>query len=241
LKSESVSGFITESRPASFRNADRDEIGIVTGIPRNPHQLPRLEAIPRTLLATIWKSISPLLPSGYSGGTGASRCAAALPRTPAGSGAFFREQHYRACFTSRPPSPIVVGLEALQATNSPLRQCPTPPQVPQVGNHAQPQPHLVRLEGHSAASSRLSRTDSRGGIFQKVHCSIDLAGVIRTREPRSNISTPVMIVRGRRTKPHRHIVKQRLSVDWLRDQFRSQQRADFRGERKWSAGPFCLR
>jgi hypothetical protein len=36
LKSESVTSFIPESRPASFRNADRDRPGIVTALPRNP-------------------------------------------------------------------------------------------------------------------------------------------------------------------------------------------------------------
>jgi hypothetical protein len=36
LKSESVTSFIPESRPASFRNADRDHPGTVTALPRNP-------------------------------------------------------------------------------------------------------------------------------------------------------------------------------------------------------------
>jgi len=37
LKSESVPGFIPESCPASFRNADRDDFGNVPALPRNPH------------------------------------------------------------------------------------------------------------------------------------------------------------------------------------------------------------
>ncbi|MGD0460819.1 MAG: hypothetical protein ABSC21_24140, partial [Terriglobia bacterium] len=37
LKSESAPGFIPESCPASFRNADRNDLGIVTALPRNPH------------------------------------------------------------------------------------------------------------------------------------------------------------------------------------------------------------
>jgi len=36
LKSESVPGFIPESCPASFRNADRDDFGNVPALPRNP-------------------------------------------------------------------------------------------------------------------------------------------------------------------------------------------------------------
>jgi hypothetical protein len=38
LKSESVPGFIPESCPASFRNADRDDFGNVPALPRNPQK-----------------------------------------------------------------------------------------------------------------------------------------------------------------------------------------------------------
>jgi len=38
LKSESAPGFIPESCPSSFRNAARDDFGIVPTLPRNPHQ-----------------------------------------------------------------------------------------------------------------------------------------------------------------------------------------------------------
>src|SRR5208282_3018208 len=37
LRSESVTGFIPESCPASFRNGARNDFGIVPGLPRNPH------------------------------------------------------------------------------------------------------------------------------------------------------------------------------------------------------------
>ena len=36
LKSESAPGFIPESCPSSFRNAARDDFGIVPTLPRNP-------------------------------------------------------------------------------------------------------------------------------------------------------------------------------------------------------------
>src|SRR5271157_2467877 len=39
LRSESVTGFIPESCPASFRNGARNDFGIVPGLPRNPHTL----------------------------------------------------------------------------------------------------------------------------------------------------------------------------------------------------------
>jgi hypothetical protein len=42
LKSESLPGFIPESCPASFRNADRDDFGIVPALPRNPQAAARL-------------------------------------------------------------------------------------------------------------------------------------------------------------------------------------------------------
>jgi glutaredoxin len=38
LKSESVPGFIPESCPDSFRNADRIDLGIAPALPRNPHK-----------------------------------------------------------------------------------------------------------------------------------------------------------------------------------------------------------
>ncbi len=38
LKSEPLTGFIPESRPASFRNADRIDPGIVAALPRNPQR-----------------------------------------------------------------------------------------------------------------------------------------------------------------------------------------------------------
>jgi hypothetical protein len=39
LKSESAPGFIPESCPSSFRNAARDDFGIVPTLPRNPQRL----------------------------------------------------------------------------------------------------------------------------------------------------------------------------------------------------------
>ena len=39
LRSESVTGFIPESCPASFRNGARNDFGIVPGLPRNPHSV----------------------------------------------------------------------------------------------------------------------------------------------------------------------------------------------------------
>src|SRR5208282_4791504 len=42
LRSESVTGFIPESCPASFRNGARNDFGIVPGLPRNPQSYYRL-------------------------------------------------------------------------------------------------------------------------------------------------------------------------------------------------------
>ena len=38
LKSESVTGFIPELWPASFRNGGRDDFGTVAALPRNTHK-----------------------------------------------------------------------------------------------------------------------------------------------------------------------------------------------------------
>src|SRR2546426_11994462 len=49
LKSESVTGFIPESLPASFRNAARHDFVIVTALPWNPHSPPcRSNRFPRS-------------------------------------------------------------------------------------------------------------------------------------------------------------------------------------------------
>ncbi len=43
---ESVTGFIPELCPALFRNTDRDDFGMVTALPRNPHSVQQVSFIP---------------------------------------------------------------------------------------------------------------------------------------------------------------------------------------------------
>ncbi|MGD0460738.1 MAG: hypothetical protein ABSC21_23710, partial [Terriglobia bacterium] len=57
LKSESAPGFIPESCPASFRNADRNDLGIVTALPRNPHRIQSIVKLYEDLYEPVHKFI----------------------------------------------------------------------------------------------------------------------------------------------------------------------------------------